>query len=1577
LKPLEIDVASILRNIPDIVHRADTEGRLVWVSPSVENLLGYRPEEVIGAPLSDIYLHPEDRETFLAKLAANNGTLRNHEAPLKRKDGTVVWLSTNAQYIKDDQGNIIGVEGSSRDVTDRRRAEEALRESEQKFRTLAETSGSIILVYREKFLYANPALQRLTGYNADELLAKNIYDVVHPDHRDIVWERAQARLQGDPAPTRYEVKILTRNGQVRWLDMSAGVVQYEGRPAGVATGFDITERKQFEEALTALAAATVASPPATDFFKTCVHSLARAYGADYAFINIFSEQNPGVLRSVALWANGEFVEDMECAVAGSPCEQVLASDVDFYDDDVTAHFPGLSLLGDPGIKSFLGAPLRDSQGRPVGVLGVMHTHAIEPNPLSRSLLGIFAKRVTLGIERARVEEKLRQSEERFGKVFRANAAVIAISRLDDGTFIDVNDSFVRSSGYSREELIGSSGIDLGLWGDLGDRGRIVDALRAAGSIRELEITYRTKQGESQHVLCSAELVTIGGEECMLFIGQDIGDRKRTEEALRQRTEQLQAIADAMSAFLENGDWGHASALLLQAALAETGSSYGFIGMLEAPDALRVLANDGAPPDRSSPAEETLVVHDTNTPLGRVIASAKPETREYSGGSGRLPYLPSGHPPIDALLVLPIAKCNDVVGVMGLANRPGGYDEDDSGSLDIFCRAAGVLYESYGQHQREVETEKVRLQREERLNRQQAALLALSREQARSGGDLDIGLRSATQIAAETLGVARAGIWLYNDHRKSLRCVNLFDRESGQHISGQQITADRFPRYFAALDGNRAIIASDARSDPLSAELAAAYLAPSGITSLLDAPIRRGGQPIGVVGHEHIGPKREWTIDEANFAASIADTVSLILELWDHSQAEQALRASEEKYRLLVDNAKDAIFVVQDWVIKFPNPKTEELTGYSAAELAQIPITDIIAPEDRELVQRRHAHRLEGGDEPNTYQLRIIHKNGERIWVEINAILFPWEDRPGTLNVVRDIRAHKQAEEALFQEKERAQVTLQSIGDGVITTNANGTIEYLNPVAEQLTGWRSADAQGRPITRVFKIIDETSRDPVQDPAQEALADWCRLGSNRQYVLVRPDGKEFAIEYSAAPIRDRDKQVIGSVVVFRDVSEMRGMARQLSHQASHDPLTHLINRREFEIRLKHALDSAHSDNKNHALCYLDLDQFKVVNDTCGHIAGDELLKQLGAQLQARVRDTDTLARLGGDEFGVLLEGCPLNKAREIADVLRQTVKEFRFVWEDNTFEIGVSIGMVPITENSGTLSEVLSAADAACYVAKDLGRNRVHVYQPDDKEMARRHGEMQWVSRITRAFEEERFALYYQTILPLVGDDGESPWGELLLRMTDESGNIVPPMAFIPAAERYNLMPTLDRWVIRSGFRTLGPSGSAASRTMGRININISGQSLSDEHFLDFVIEQLEQHGIEPSLICFEITETAAIANRAKALNFISELRRRGCKFALDDFGSGLSSFAYLKNLPVDYLKIDGHFVRGIVDDPISDAMVESVNHIGHVMGIKTIAEFVEDDKVLQRLRERGVDYAQGYWISEPSPITEIAGSIIPN
>jgi diguanylate cyclase (GGDEF)-like protein len=471
----------------------------------------------------------------------------------------------------------------------------------------------------------------------------------------------------------------------------------------------------------------------------------------------------------------------------------------------------------------------------------------------------------------------------------------------------------------------------------------------------------------------------------------------------------------------------------------------------------------------------------------------------------------------------------------------------------------------------------------------------------------------------------------------------------------------------------------------------------------------------------------------------------------------------------------------------------------------------------------------------------------------------------------------------------------------------------------------------------------------------------------------DGGKIEIQDSAAPIRDRDGVILGAVVVFHDVTEIQGMARRMAFLASHDPLTGLLNRREFETRLQQVLQKAHTGDRDHALLYLDLDQFKIVNDTCGHIAGDELLKQLAHHMQKEIRASDVLARLGGDEFGVVLEDCTIDKAHQIADLLRQSVKDFRFLWEGRTFEIGVSIGLVPIQRDSGSITEVLSAADSACYVAKDHGRNRIHIYQPGDRALAKRRGEMQWVHRLREGLENNSFDLYCQAIIPLRQEPtATGRFYEILVRVQDE--DLVLPAAFIPAAERYHLMPSIDRWVISTVFAMLEKSQTRSAKqgtAVGtRFAINLSGQSLGDDTFLEFVMQQFAQHRINPATICFEITETAAVANLARARDFIARFKGMGCQFALDDFGSGLSSFGYLKSLSVDYLKIAGDFIEGMIEDAVDLAMVDAINQIGHVMGITTIAESVEKAPILNKLREMGVDYAQGRGIDTPKPLHQI-------
>lgn len=549
---------------------------------------------------------------------------------------------------------------------------------------------------------------------------------------------------------------------------------------------------------------------------------------------------------------------------------------------------------------------------------------------------------------------------------------------------------------------------------------------------------------------------------------------------------------------------------------------------------------------------------------------------------------------------------------------------------------------------------------------------------------------------------------------------------------------------------------------------------------------------------------------------------------------------------------------------------------------------------------------------------------------------------------------------LTEEKERAQVTLRSIGDGVITTDMEGRVSYVNPVAERLTGWRDQDACGRPLESVLPLRVEGRGEAVPNPVALCLDRRGLVVLEEDILLRSRGGQEFAVEVTISPIRSVERRIIGVVVVVRDVTELRGMARVMSYQANHDPLTGLPNRREFEATLSRALAGSHDGQVEQVVGYLDLDQFKLVNDSCGHLAGDELLKRAAVLLKRRLRAGDTLARLGSDEFGILLRNCSITRAQEIAEEICAAAHGFRFVWDEKAFTVGVSIGLVPVSP-SGTPSSLLAAADAACSVAKDLGRNRVYVAHPYDPELAHRNGEMQWTTRIQHALDEDRFRLCFQRIQPL--DGVEASLAEFLLSLEGEDGELISPALFLPAAERFNMMPAIDRRTVQRVFERVA-AGVPQLVDIDRFSVNLSGQSLSDDSFLDYVIAQMRETGVDPRRICFEITETAVIAHLAHAKRFIHSLREQGCHFALDDFGSGLSSFGYLRALPVDYLKIDGQFVRHLSEDPIDHAMVEAINQVGQVMGIKTIAEFVEDQATLEALRRLGVDYGQGYHLHRP-------------
>lgn len=695
----------------------------------------------------------------------------------------------------------------------------------------------------------------------------------------------------------------------------------------------------------------------------------------------------------------------------------------------------------------------------------------------------------------------------------------------------------------------------------------------------------------------------------------------------------------------------------------------------------------------------------------------------------------------------------------------------------------------------------------------------------------------------------------------------------------------------------------------------------------------------------------------------------------HNRVMDALEQAIEQTQAIIRDIRDGILTFgQDGLITSFNPGAEKIFNTDGQAIIGQPFSNLFHPEEPALQickakksihdacivlnKKKELLGLRAGKEPFHMELTISKGN--------------LAHREQYTASVRDISEKRIIEDQLFHEKERALVTLESIADGVITTDKKGRIEYLNAAAELFTGWSLADATGQAFSDVYQAHDEFTGELLTRILDQPLNQSLPISDSGTYSVHSRHGGQHTVQHTAAPIKDRNGRIIGAVVVFHDVTAARKMQQQLSHQATHDSLTGLMNRSAFEKQAGELITHTSSSNEEHVLCYLDLDQFKLVNDTCGHIAGDELLRQVAQLVSAELRSGDSIARLGGDEFGILLHSCPVEQGVLACENIRESIKDFRFPWEDKQFSIGVSIGVVKIDADTPNLSQLLSWADTACYAAKDLGRNRVHVYEPEDIELAKRQGQMQWVSRIRQALDRDQFRLYFQTITPVMATKGKGGHYEIFIRMVDDNEGIIPPGAFIPAAERYNLMQEIDLWVIKNALAWIGDHARQGKSPVGLCALNLSGASIGDPACLSTIRDYFKRYDVSPDLICFEITETAAIANLRSATKLIKDLKSIGCKFALDDFGSGLSSFGYLKNLKVDYLKIDGSFIKDIDKDSTDLAMVQSINSIGHVMGLKTIAEFVESETILEKLRDIGVDYVQGYYIDRPRPLEQLEG-----
>ncbi len=708
--------------------------------------------------------------------------------------------------------------------------------------------------------------------------------------------------------------------------------------------------------------------------------------------------------------------------------------------------------------------------------------------------------------------------------------------------------------------------------------------------------------------------------------------------------------------------------------------------------------------------------------------------------------------------------------------------------------------------------------------------------------------------------------------------------------------------------------------------------------------------------------RRLTIPNDPESAQLANTVNRLFDAL--SERDERIQGRD---RLFQDFARTLpeIVIIHDEKILLANESAASLVGLEPAQLVGREIADLVKPAYRALFRKTVATRLAGETAPRRIEMQLINGNQAGLWVEAQSSTIDYRGSTAILTIARDVSHRKSLEVSLSRSKRQAQYTLESISEGVITTDNDGRIDYMNMAAEALIGANRDDASGHRVGELFTLVDDADRRPLGDPVERCLAMRRRVNMGRRAVLVTVDGEhEHSVELTASPVRGPSNSISGAVVVFHDVSELRGLTRKMSYQATHDPLTGLVNRREFERRLDEAMDSAHAEESAHMLFYMDLDRFKAVNDSCGHMAGDNMLREVAGLIKDEVRDSDFVGRLGGDEFGAILIGCPIDKARQIAIDICNAIANYRFVWKDKIFNIGISIGLVEISHASGTLQDVMSAADSACYMAKQQGRGQVHVYSARDEAVARERGDIQWLRQLQTALHEDSFELAVQPIIAMQGRAETGPAFEVLIRLRDGRGRSADSAEFLRPAERYQMMPQIDRWVINATLAAVS-SGEIKLPAHRSCAINLSGQTLGDEGILGFVVDVLDRSGVSPSSICFEVTEVAILSNVQHAQRFIEVLHGIGCEFSLDDFGSGLGSFSSLKHLPIDYLKIDGTYTRNLQTDLVNQEMVNAMIKLARTMEFKIVAEQVEHQEDFDWLRDVGVDFVQGYFIEAPA------------
>ena len=1557
--------SNLLKNISDAIISSDLKSKIASWNQAAEALYGWEEKEVIGKPVNEIlkteYLN-ETAEQIRQRLLEQG--LWRGEVIQKHKDGTRLYIMSSLSVVLDENGQPMGALAVNRDITDHKRVEEALRLSEEGFRMLAENlPDSALFLYDKdlRFIIADGPEIEATGYSRETLEGRTLQEALPPDFAGTVEPNMRRALAGDiffaelPFEDRYY-----RYSYLPLRDRSGDVL------LGLILATNITEHKRMEE-------------------RHWVSEERLQQAIQVSNMGIFDHDHKSDFIYWSPEQRKHYGIDLDEPVT---LEKFL-SQVHPHDREKI----GLAVKRayDP-----TGDGLFDMEHRIIRRDGTVRWLSTR----SRTFFEREGKATrpvrTVGAviditERVQAEDALRESKEM--SQFFIRYAPAAIAMLDrDMRYIAVSNRWISDYHVRESDIIGKSHYEI--FPEIPDQIKEVHKRGFSGEvIKSDEDRFERADGSIQWLRWEmrpwhAADGSIGG---LVIFSEDISERKQAEEKLRENEAQLSLIFNSTSDSqvllrVEPDDrfvvQAANNAYLKALPVMFPHTSINIIGR----DRREYLRELNIPDElieaemllyRAAVEQHSTIQYEVELPSVAGMFTMEVSLTPVLDRAGHCTHL--------------LWSAHDITKRKQAENELRVKDNAIETSFNAIAMAGPDGTLTY------VNPAFVKMwgleDKEEAIGRsaltfwkdpQQAAqVIAAMHENDSWSGEMTGTRKDGSPF---DLLVSANVVRDKNNQLTHLMAsfVDVTERkqieealkDSQFFLQKSQSVAQIGSYYFDAQTGNW--IGSPALDElfgidenyskniegwidlvhPDFSEEMQQYLSEHVLTNH-----NRFEKEYQIVRHNDLQERWVFGLGEVEFdkQGKPVKMIGTIQDITERKWAQKRLVESEQKYRQLIEALQEGIWVIDQAAnTTFVNSRMAEMLGFTAEEMMGKHLFTFMDERGVRIAERNLERRQKGISEQHDFE--FMKKDGSRIYVALETAPITDEkgNYTGAIAGAIDITERKRMEEILFEEKERAQVTLNSIGDAVITTDVDAKVEFLNPVAEELTGWKTEEAVGQPLSNVFRIIEEVSRQPAISPVERCLQEERVVGLTNYSVLISRDGKEYAIDDSAAPIRNRQGETIGVVLVFHDVTEERRLSRQVAHDAMHDSLTGLVNRREFERRLERALMNTKEHNSSHILCYLDLDQFKIVNDTAGHAAGDELLRQISGFLGDLFRQRDTFARLGGDEFGLLLENCELEQALVICTEIKAKIRDFPFVWAGHGFQVGVSIGVVPITDEKHSVHQLLSQADVACYSAKDLGRDRIFVYQAEDSDTTQRHREIIQAARMREATFKDQFRLFSQPIVQLKEGQSNPPHHEVLLRMVGNDEHLLLPTAFIPSAERYGLMPAIDRWVIRETLLTLARHGIKEML----ININLSGNSLDDETLLEYVLEQLDEFSIPPDHICFEITETAAIHHLSKAQEFIHAFRERGGKIALDDFGSGFSSFRYLKTLPVDYIKIDGGFVSDMLSNPGDLLMVEAITQIAHTLKIQVIAEHTSSQEIIDHLCEIGVDLAQGFAIGFP-------------